>query len=201
MDEAEHLDRLQYQYLTPEELAVKRLSQTAHKLEAGTIHGDPRMFSVKLPRLIKSEASQDFTKEEYDNFERTCLEFVVERMMIEDKMCARCYKTATRNQPLKACSRCRIVKYCSAECQKAKWPFHKTVCVKRGKKKMDEAEKVKDVSLADGTAVINAVAEAQDIDKRTSDSKGAAKDDSEDDSKGKESFEKTIGKRFAELDL
>ena len=31
--------------------------------------------------------------------------------------------------PFKRCARCRVVWYCSAECQKADWSTHKAVCV------------------------------------------------------------------------
>lgn len=36
--------------------------------------------------------------------------------------------TTTEEKPLKLCSRCKEVRYCSAECQKAHWPFHKGNC-------------------------------------------------------------------------
>jgi hypothetical protein len=32
--------------------------------------------------------------------------------------------------PLSACSRCKVVVYCSKGCQKAAWPLHKHVCCK-----------------------------------------------------------------------
>jgi len=34
---------------------------------------------------------------------------------------------------MKKCSRCKLVRYCSAECQKNHWPKHKLVCVKVSK--------------------------------------------------------------------
>lgn len=43
---------------------------------------------------------------------------------------AGCLERASKNPRalLKACSRCRATKYCSAECQKADWPSHKRAC-------------------------------------------------------------------------
>ena len=39
------------------------------------------------------------------------------------KLCIVCYKTSKN-----LCSRCRIVRYCSTECQKQDWPKHKLDC-------------------------------------------------------------------------
>lgn len=35
-----------------------------------------------------------------------------------------------RDIPLRACSRCKTVKYCSVECQRAHWSLHKSPCRK-----------------------------------------------------------------------
>ncbi|EPY29578.1 MYND finger domain-like protein [Strigomonas culicis] len=43
----------------------------------------------------------------------------------------KCFKCGTRAAPgtaLMRCSRCKVAKYCSAECQKSDWKFHKQVC-------------------------------------------------------------------------
>ncbi|KAF7793898.1 hypothetical protein EIP86_005020 [Pleurotus ostreatoroseus] len=42
--------------------------------------------------------------------------------------CYFCTKDVGRAN-LKACSQCRLVKYCSKECQRAAWPAHKTRCI------------------------------------------------------------------------
>ena len=42
-----------------------------------------------------------------------------------------CQKTGggpNEDKPLKKCSRCHEVFYCSVECQKKDWPTHKQVC-------------------------------------------------------------------------
>ncbi|KAJ7184545.1 hypothetical protein C8R46DRAFT_1064376 [Mycena filopes] len=45
------------------------------------------------------------------------------------RQCARCDKTGT-TKDLLLCSRCRLIHYCSRECQKQAWPTHKIVCKK-----------------------------------------------------------------------
>lgn len=57
--------------------------------------------------------------------------------------CGNCERTKHVNgEELAFCSRCRKVKYCSKECQKAAWNVHKKVCVK--------AEEAKGVSNGGG---------------------------------------------------
>ncbi|KAG6920258.1 hypothetical protein DXG01_005027 [Tephrocybe rancida] len=41
--------------------------------------------------------------------------------------CSYCYLDAGRDK-VKTCARCRVVRYCSRECQKAAWPAHKKCC-------------------------------------------------------------------------
>ena len=43
------------------------------------------------------------------------------------RYCAACGKSGS-NHPLNACARCRAVRYCDAECQRAGWPAHKSRC-------------------------------------------------------------------------
>lgn len=45
--------------------------------------------------------------------------------------CFRCHRGANGVRmaaPLLRCSRCKVAKYCTAECQKADWKVHKQVC-------------------------------------------------------------------------
>ncbi|KAL0576979.1 hypothetical protein V5O48_004989 [Marasmius crinis-equi] len=42
--------------------------------------------------------------------------------------CQKCYKEETNDQKLSKCSQCRGVAYCNADCQKADWKAHKTIC-------------------------------------------------------------------------
>ncbi|KAF8070680.1 hypothetical protein FPV67DRAFT_1036365 [Lyophyllum atratum] len=41
--------------------------------------------------------------------------------------CSYCYTDAGRDK-VKACSECRVVRYCSKECQRKAWPAHKKCC-------------------------------------------------------------------------
>jgi hypothetical protein len=46
-----------------------------------------------------------------------------------DQRCSACFRTHNRNQkPLLRCSRCKVVHYCSQECQKVEHFIHKAVC-------------------------------------------------------------------------
>jgi len=46
-------------------------------------------------------------------------------------VCANCGKGEEENQNLKACTACKIVKYCNRECQIAHRSKHKKACKKR----------------------------------------------------------------------
>ncbi|KAG0016260.1 hypothetical protein BGZ80_009333 [Entomortierella chlamydospora] len=48
--------------------------------------------------------------------------------MVETPKCSRCSKLPTNANPLKRCSKCRAVTYCSRECQKEDWKAHKKLC-------------------------------------------------------------------------
>lgn len=47
----------------------------------------------------------------------------------EFRICCKCSKVAERGA-IKVCSRCRSFYYCSEECSRANWKWHKTLCVK-----------------------------------------------------------------------
>jgi hypothetical protein len=57
------------------------------------------------------------TEEEMDDY--------MEKCRLEKPSCDNCGRT---DVPLFPCSRCKQVKYCSKECQKADWPLHKPDC-------------------------------------------------------------------------
>lgn len=53
-----------------------------------------------------------------------------------NRHCVVCQKQNSlcdKTQALKACSRCKSVYYCNAECQKQHWPTHKAACKKKAK--------------------------------------------------------------------
>ncbi|KAI0779205.1 hypothetical protein BC629DRAFT_1594572 [Irpex lacteus] len=44
------------------------------------------------------------------------------------RQCQKCWKRKADGVKLMVCSKCKIASYCSAECQKADWSFHKQAC-------------------------------------------------------------------------
>ena len=55
------------------------------------------------------------------------------------KLCANCGKGEENNINLKACTACKLVKYCNRDCQIAHRPQHKKACKKRAAELHDEA--------------------------------------------------------------
>ena len=53
--------------------------------------------------------------------------------------CADCGSVAGGGAGLKACTSCRLVKYCNVKCQKNHWPKHKNECKQRAAEIRDEA--------------------------------------------------------------
>ena len=55
----------------------------------------------------------------------------VEQTVVEEVVCASCGITGGDDVKLKLCTACKLVKYCSVECQKNHRPQHKKSCKKR----------------------------------------------------------------------
>ncbi len=55
-----------------------------------------------------------------------------------EEVCANCGKTAVDNIKLKLCTACKLVKYCSVECQKNHRSKHKRACKKRAAEIRDD---------------------------------------------------------------
>jgi tetratricopeptide (TPR) repeat protein len=55
-----------------------------------------------------------------------------------DEVCANCGKVAVDDIKLKMCTACKLVKYCSVECQKNHRPQHKKACKKRAAEIRDD---------------------------------------------------------------
>ena len=43
-------------------------------------------------------------------------------------VCSNCKLPAKKAEDLKGCSRCHITRYCSVQCQKKDWDFHRFAC-------------------------------------------------------------------------
>lgn len=54
----------------------------------------------------------------------------ISREAHEIKECKVCHKQASTDVKIFTCSRCKISRYCSTNCQKQDWSNHKTVCHK-----------------------------------------------------------------------
>jgi len=55
-----------------------------------------------------------------------------------DEVCASCGKSAVDDIKLKFCTACKLVKYCSVECQKNHRPKHKKACKRRAAEIRDD---------------------------------------------------------------
>eukprot|EP01080_Neovahlkampfia_damariscottae_P011502 gene11502-4666_t len=52
-------------------------------------------------------------------------------------ICSNCYKTSNDQVHLKSCSGCKLVLYCSPQCQKKNWSIHKKTCLLISKKRKE----------------------------------------------------------------
>ena len=59
------------------------------------------------------------------------------RKFIIEMSCAQCHTTGFN---LRKCSRCRLVYYCSKDCQAKNWPIHKSYCKYQEQNKTDDTE-------------------------------------------------------------
>ena len=57
--------------------------------------------------------------------------------LIIEMSCAQCHTTGF---DLRKCSRCRLVHYCSKDCQAKNWPIHKSYCKYQEQNKTDDTE-------------------------------------------------------------
>jgi len=80
--------------------------------------------------LVRKKFKIEMASSKMPIFNDNCL------LIVED-ICANCLES----ENLKTCTRCRIAKYCSAQCQKEDFPDHKKAC-KRIKKLTDKVEEL-----------------------------------------------------------
>ena len=73
---------------------------------------------------------------------RRCVKSLYSNIIMSDEsnvlMCANCGKGEEYSGDLKSCAACKLVKYCSRDCQIAHRPQHKRACKKRTAELYDE---------------------------------------------------------------
>ena len=76
-----------------------------------------------------------------ERYDTTTTTFKEKPMATEDTIttCANCGKGEESTGDLKACTACKLVKYCNRDCQIAHRPLHKKACKKRAAELHDEA--------------------------------------------------------------
>ncbi|KAI0078615.1 hypothetical protein K474DRAFT_1660225 [Panus rudis PR-1116 ss-1] len=74
------------------------------------------------------------------------------------RQCQKCWKRRSATVKLQVCSQCKITAYCSRECQKADWKFHKTAC-KANQEHLDL------MAMQDFCEVVEAMAEGRELDR------------------------------------
>ncbi|KIK60521.1 hypothetical protein GYMLUDRAFT_97234 [Collybiopsis luxurians FD-317 M1] len=80
----------------------------------------PAIFTFKNPEISKN-IKKDIREATVDRRDRlNNIIFCCSNLACDD---------TTRRADLRVCSRCKTVRYCSKECQRADWPKHKPVCL------------------------------------------------------------------------
>ncbi|CAL4124390.1 unnamed protein product, partial [Meganyctiphanes norvegica] len=87
--------------------------------------------SILIPRKLLMESVEPFSLEGLDDLQDGWVYSPVtstEKSYYIPGYCLDCHQRPTSGHPIKSCSRCRLVQYCSKECQKKHFTIHKTLC-------------------------------------------------------------------------
>ena len=79
-------------------------------------------ISVETERALLLDFLQQSDTDSDDN------SFDIAEVIAEANKCSNCKRQPPAGVELKRCSRCHITKYCSVECQKKDWDFHRFAC-------------------------------------------------------------------------
>ena len=79
-------------------------------------------ISVETERALLLDFLQQSDTDSDDN------SFDIAEVISEANKCSNCKRQPPAGVELKRCSRCHITKYCSVECQKKDWDFHRFAC-------------------------------------------------------------------------
>ena len=101
-------------------------------LESSDLSSIERSTCVKQGlKHLENQASENLSLAE----ERAILLEVIEEAGIDSDddqedagECANCHRKPEKGLEIKKCTRCRITRYCSKECQKKDWSFHRFAC-------------------------------------------------------------------------
>lgn len=102
---------------------------------------------LEIYRSIKNDFTEGLDKPYMDDHLRFEIPANYEQDRLITSWCAMSGRGGCFNfgrKPLKHCSRCRVVVYCSPECQKKDWPNHKKACANLAAFRKDK-EKLKEV--------------------------------------------------------
>ena len=122
-----HIDVKKYQ------LPIKPMNMNLPTAEKN----DDDVAFMSIKELKAELQSYNMSTESY--FDKTSLVEAVKNARKEEQQCANCGKGEEESASLKLCNGCKMVKYCSRECQKAHRPQHKTECMKRAAELHEEA--------------------------------------------------------------
>ena len=79
-------------------------------------------ISIETERALLLEVLQQTDTDSDDN------SFDISEVISEINTCSNCKRQPQAGVELKCCSRCQITKYCSVDCQKKDWDFHRFAC-------------------------------------------------------------------------
>ena len=79
-------------------------------------------ISIETERALLLEVLQQTDTDSDDN------SFDISEVISEINTCSNCKRQPQAGVELKRCSRCQITKYCSVDCQKKDWDFHRFAC-------------------------------------------------------------------------
>ena len=79
-------------------------------------------ISSETERALLLEVLQQTDTDSDDN------SFDISEVISEVNTCSNCKRQPQAGVELKRCSRCQITKYCSVDCQKKDWDFHRFAC-------------------------------------------------------------------------
>ena len=103
---------------------------SCNDLESSNRSPSKRSSSEKQePKHLDNQASEHLSAEEQALLREILEETDIDSDDLEDTGdCAYCHHKPEKRCRTKKCSRCRVTHYCSVNCQKEDWAFHRFAC-------------------------------------------------------------------------